>query len=436
MTGVLAAWRLVFWLVVVAIAVVRMIWVARSKRMHQVLEDRATNDLIERARTLAAVPIAKLPEGQVVRVLGEVRALETLTAPLDKRACVSWRVMISVLGRAEGSQWELVSEHTEGRPFVLADASGECCIDPATAAFGLSGGRARTFKRGQALPSDVASYCVERGLSLDDLRSKHIYVVEQILPVGAKISVAGIGSRMARAVGNERDYRSSEPTWIVMTAREVDLLISNARPLLDAKATRTGDAEWPGLKRPKGEAPDDDFERRILASRRRMARVMTLVPIATVAGVGVMLLASHYSKSTPDVMTDAQRTELEDAVNAYRVAAYRSDDGWRAALAKRRQMAMDVPCPASGDAPVAKTTDGELPLQSGRTTVVLERVTAMETEIKAAKGSQYQALRDRIAAMTFPNLDILVEPDADLGTSNAYVYDHAKREIVCITRGK
>jgi hypothetical protein len=428
------AWRVLFWLVVAAIVVIRMIMVARSKRMHEALENRATNDLIERARTLVATPIAQVPEGQVTRVLGEVRALETLTAPLDKRACVSWRVMVSVLSQAEGAQWELISEHTDGTPFVLVDASGECCIDPATAAFGLQGGRARTFKRGQALPSDVASYCVDRGLTLDDLRGKSIYVVEQILPVGAKISVTGIGSRVARAVAGERDYRASEPMWITMTAREVDLLVSNAKPLLDAKATRKGDAEWPGMRRAKGEVPDDDFERRILASRRRMQRAMVFVPLAILGGVGVMLFADRITKTTPDVMTDAQRQELVDAVDKYRVAAYRSDDGWRAALEKRAGAISDAPCPEAKDAASTEVTDrGELPLQSGRTDAVLARVKELEAEIAVAKGSQHAALRDRIAALVFPRFDILVEVEGD--TARAYVYDHEKRVIVCVDTG-
>lgn len=436
MKDVLVAWRLLFWLVVVAIVVIRMIWVARSKRMHQAMEDRATNDLVERARTLAAVAIAQMPEGQVTRVLGQVRALETLTAPLDKRACVSWRVMISVLGTAEGSQWELISEHTEGTPFVLADATGECCIDPTTAAFGLQGGRARTFKRGQALPSDVASYCVERGLTLDDLRGKSIYVVEQILPVGAKISVAGIGQRVARTVANERDYRASEPTWIVMTARDVDLLITNEPHLLQSAATRRGDAEWPGLKRAKGEAPDDDFERRILASRRNMQRVMTLVPLAILAAIGIAMFAGG-SKSRPDVLTDAQRTELVDAVGAISIAAYRSDDAWRVALSKRHQVIFSSACPeAFGTLPVAVMTAGaDLPLQSGRTDVVLAQTKALEAEIASAKGSQYAALRDRIAVLTFPPYDLLVERD-DAKSANAYVYDHDKREIICTAQGE
>ncbi|MGE0404441.1 MAG: GIDE domain-containing protein [Kofleriaceae bacterium] len=434
MKDVLLAWRLLFWLVVVAIVIIRMIWVARSKRMHHALEDRATNDLIERARTLAAVPIAQMPEGQVARVLGQVRALETLAAPLDKRACVSWRVMISVLSPAEGAHWELISEHTDGTPFVLADATGECCIDPATAAFGLQGGRARTFKRGQALPSDVASYCVDRGLSLDDLRSKSIYVVEQILPVGAKISVTGIGERVTRTVANERDYRASEPTWIVMTARSVDLLISNAKPLLDAKATRSGEAEWPGLRHAKGESPDDDFERRILASRKRMQRVVTIVPLTILAGIGIAIFASSYSKTKPDVMTDVQRAELEDALDKHRIAAYRSDDGWRAALSRRHGAASVGDCPELKDAPVATlTSDGELPLQSGRTDVVLRRIGELEAEIKAAKGSQYASLRERIAAMTFPTFDVLLDGSDE--SARRYVYDHAKGVIVCVEPG-
>jgi hypothetical protein len=428
------AWRLMFWAVVVAIVLVRMYVVARSKRMHQALEDRATDDLIERARTLPAVAIGQLPEGQVARVLGEVRAIETLIAPLDKRACVSWRVMVSTLTTAEGAQWELVSEHTEDTLFVLADATGECCIDPTTAAFGLHGGRTRTFKRGQALPSEVAAYCVERGLSLDDLRSKSIYIVEQILPVGARISVTGIGQRVARTMANERDYRASEPTWIVMTAREVDLLVSNAKPLLDAKATRKGEAEWPGLRRAKGEAPDDDFERRMIASRRRRQRVMTLVPLGILGAIGFFMILDHVRKSTPDVMTEAQRSELLAAVDKVRVGAYRSDDGWREALGKRRGAIGDGACPEAKDAASTEVTErGELPLQSGRTDVVLARVKELETEIAVAKGSQYTALRDRIASLVFPRFDILLEIDGDL--ARAYVYDHETRVIVCVDTG-
>lgn len=432
MKEVLLAWRLMFWVVVVAIVVLRMIWVARSKRLHQAFEDRATNDLVERARTLAAVSISQLPEGQVARVLGEVRALETLTAPLDKRACVWWRVMVSVLSPADGAHWELVSEDTGGAPFVLADPTGECSIDPTTAAFGLQSGRARTFKRGQVLPSDVAAYCVAHGLSLDDLRSKSIYIVEQLLPVGAKISVTGIGHRVARTATNERDYRASEPTWIVMTAREVDLLISNAPVLLRDKASRSGEAEWPGLRRARGEAPDDDFERRIIASRKRMQRVMTFVPLGILGVIGFGLISSHVSKTTPDVMTDAQRTELEDAVGKHRIAAYRSDDGWRTALARRHTAISSGPCPEALAAPTAvMTVDADLPLQSGRTDFVLARVTELEGEIKVAKGSQYAALRDRIAALTFPRYDVLVERDYDTKRSRAYLYDHESAVIAC-----
>lgn len=429
----LLAWKLLYFLVVLAIGIVRTIWIRRSKRIPQALDDRATNDLIKRARTLAAVPIAQIPEGQVVRALGQVRPIETLSAPLDRRPCVSWRVMVSVLSPAEDAQWELVSEHTGGTPFVLADGTGECCIDPRTAAFGLVGGRARTFKRGQALPSNVASYCVDRGLSLDDLRCKSIYVVEQILPVDAKISVAGVGGLVARTVATERDYRAPEPTWIVMNAREVDLLISNAKPLLDSKATRKGEVEWPGLRPPKGEPSDHDFERRIAKSRRNIQRVITLVPLALLGVIGVALITSHFSnENKPDVLTEDERTELQDAVDKYRVAAYRADDGWHEALSRRGETLAIGTCPPHGDAPAVATSDGELPLQSGRTNVVLARLKDVEAEIAIAKGSQFQALRDRISAMTFPDLSILTEPVAD--SANVYVYDHRKQEIVCIVQ--
>lgn len=163
-----------------------------------------------------------------------------------------------------------------------------------------------------------------------------------------------------------------------------------------------------------------------------MQRVMAFVPLGILGVIGFFLLAGQLGASKQDVMPYSRRQELLDAVK-FRVAAYRSDDGWREAMAKRRGAISEGACTEAKDAPVAEVTEGgELPLQSGRTTEVLARI-AIEEEIKAAKGSQYAPLRERIAALQFPRFDILLEIERE--TAHAYVYDHDKRVIVCVESG-
>jgi hypothetical protein len=83
------------------------------------------------ARVIEDAPTARIrsaPQGYV-ELVGAARAMagEAIIAPLSKTPCCWFRYTIE---SKRGSEWRIVRKETSGGLFLVADATGECVIDP------------------------------------------------------------------------------------------------------------------------------------------------------------------------------------------------------------------------------------------------------------------------------------------------------------------
>ncbi|MDX9722088.1 MAG: hypothetical protein RBU37_15210 [Myxococcota bacterium] len=111
------------WLIIFAVFGVTLLLGTLLKRSRP--EEKAKRAL----RQQPIVPIAEVQQGQLVKVAGLLDFAEkALIAPLSKRPCAAWKVIVSQYSDSSWAEWfrdEAVS------PFVIEDATGRALIrDP------------------------------------------------------------------------------------------------------------------------------------------------------------------------------------------------------------------------------------------------------------------------------------------------------------------
>lgn len=428
-------------------------WLRHSQRA---AKQRHGRMLIGRAKHIDGSTVADIQEAAVVRVRGEVKHLEReLKAPLSGRPCVYWRVQASVQRwseprgryRTRQAYWQDTVDHSEGVPFVLADATGQCAVDPALGTAAIGTPKRLDVQRGQVMPSAMAVMLTDQQVSLDELRGEVWRFEEQIVGVGQAVEVVGAGRRAQRTgVHGETNYRDSQAAWIVLDGNELELLITDDKKLMkqgpQAVATDLEPRErWQGRNVVAPEAslvPIDEYEAS-LKSKKKVALIAVFGAIAlgfTIV-VGVPAIMRAMKGEPAPVVTPEQLAALREITQGYRVAAYRSDDEWRDVMAHRvRATAGTEPCTQimrlAKDVylPVAVVQyGGEPPAQSPRTSSQLAQLETLEAGFAKVTADHYQEEVARANAARAISLDIVFEIDGD--ATNLYVYDHDAKRIVC-----
>lgn len=367
-----------------------------------------------------------------------------------------WRVQASVQRwseprgryRTRQAYWQDTVDHSEGVPFVLADATGQCAVDPALGTAAIGTPRRLDVRRGQVMPSAMAVMLTDQQVTIEEIRGEVWRFEEQIVGVGQAVVVVGAGRRAQRTgVHGETSYRDPQATWVVLDGNELELLITDDKKLMkqgpEAVPTELAPRErWQGRNvAPEASlVPIDEYE----ASLRSKTKAAKLAAFGALAVGGVIALAVgvpailRAMKDTPEpVVTPEQLAVLRDITQSLRVGAYRSDDDWRAALADRESVvASTAPCTPvtqlAKDAylPVAVVErGGAMPAQSPRTTAQLAQLELVEPGFATLTADHYEEAVARANAARALPLDILFELDGE--RTILYVYNHDWRRIVC-----
>jgi hypothetical protein len=407
---------------------------------------------IRRARFVEGMPIAEIPESSVVRIKGAIAQLGSdLRGPLGGRPCAYWRVVVSVRrysafrtrfgGRY--SYWQESLDHSETTPFVLADRSGECIVDPTLATVSVRKRTIRVIEKGQAMPSRLAALLAEHGMSIDELRNETWRFEETIAGVGATVVVVGAARRTDRSRQGERDYRASHATQITLDGRDVELLITDNRQLLRrgprADPTTLDPRErWqgPSVAEPEQESvPLDEYEQGLRAKRRR-ARIAVFGTLAIGMAVLGVLAVRGMPSHEPATLAPVQIATLRDLTQQQRIAARRSEDAWRQAFERRAHVTLTAaPCvrlaavPIDTALPIASADRSELPASSPRTSKLLALLDERDRQFPSASEAQYDEQLQLATGAGVEPLDVVVERDGD--STILWLYDHDARRIVC-----
>lgn len=439
------------------------------------IEEKHARSLVKRGRSISSRPAADAPDATVVRITGEVRVHESaLTAPISGSRCAYWRVVIyEQRGAGVSQSWEHLAQHSEHTPFIVADPSGEVLVDPALATVSMRSRQSRIVSPREAVPQQVATLLVERGWSMDDLRRRDrpIRIDETTVASGASVAVVGAGTSSARRGAlDELDYRSTSPTWLVLSGRDSDLLISDDRALRRrSRAGARNDAGEDWVRRvgdAHAETSGEDvdvFEGRLRWRMRFIRTLMVAAVIVAVVKVAFALgLARLWTESPPEkppipMLGASQRALLRNEIDRQRVAAYRGDDAWRAALQARERVVelTDAPCPqyamlerqrarsfkdsfsaSDPDAPfplLAIEVGGALPVTSPTTNAHVVALDRLDRAIATARADEYESLRAQVFSPPESTVDVLVElvRDPTHLRVRAWAYDHQVRRIVC-----
>ncbi len=428
-------------------------WLRHAQRA---AKQRHGRMLIGRARHIDGAAIADVQDASVVRVRGKVKQLEReLKSPLTGRPCVYWRVQASVQRwseprgryRTRQAYWQDTVDHSEGVPFVLADGSGECAVDPSLGTAAIGTPKRLDVQRGQAMPSAMAVMLTDQQVSLDEIRSEVWRFDEQIVGVGQDVVVVGAGRRAQRtSVHGETSYREPQATWVVLDGNDLELLITD-----DKKLMRQGPAgvptdldpreRWQGRTAVTPEmslVPLDDYEASLKGKKRfAMIAVFGVIALGLTAVFGVPAILRAMKGTPPAEIQPEQLAALRAITQEYRVSAYRSDDAWGAAISAREEViASAAPCaalaklPAGAMVPIGTLTPSQRRLsQSPRTAEQLAVLEALEAEFPKLTADQYQDAVARATAARALPLDLVLDVDGD--RASYFLYDHDAKRIVC-----
>jgi len=428
-------------------------WLRHSQRA---AKQRHGRMLIGRAKHIDGVTIAEVQEAAVVRVRGEVKQLEReLKAPLSGRPCVYWRVQASVQRwseprgryRTRQAYWQDTVDHSEGVPFVLADGSGNCAVDPALGTAAIGTPKRLDVQRGQVMPSAMAVMLTDQQVTIDEIRGEVWRFEEQIVGVGQTVVVVGAGRRANRTgTHGESNYRDAQATWVVLDGSELELLITDDKKLLkqgpQGVPTDLDPRErWQGRNVVAPEAslvPLDEYEASLKGKKKfALVAVFGAIALGVTLVVGVPAIMRAMESKPAAKVTPEQLAALRDRAQAARVSAYRSDDAWREVMREREQVkTTDAPCKQvtqlSKDAaiPVGVVERGDgVGAQSARTVAQIAVLDRIEPGLANVKAEDYEAAVLRAKGAILPPLDILFEIDGD--RTILYLYDHDAKRIVC-----
>lgn len=225
----------------------------RALRRHRLLRDTPTSTVRGLALGMAEVE-------------GRVRAQGHVVAPFSGRECAWWEVEIQMPthGRGALGRWQTVYREASGRPFVLADDTGEMLVHPHGAVV-----RAATEvgeeTRGLGVPEPYAGFMADRQLGM-----RHVWAMgplrfrERTLEEGRHVFVVG---------------RAQAPSYATTLSMPEDAMLATGTDGA-VGGTRTVAAfhDSPVIRRAKG---DPMF----LISGRRETDASTTLALEAAAGI-------------------------------------------------------------------------------------------------------------------------------------------------------
>jgi hypothetical protein len=168
------------------------------------------------------------------KVIGTVRAIETLVAPISQRPCVLYQIRVEAQSESvDDAAWTPLLVREEGVPFLIADGTDRARVDPEGAQISLL--HDRHLGDGNEPDEDGrgAAFLARYGKSPSGRRLRFS---EGIIEEGERIAVSGLGSREPdrEPPSGERGYRDGPATILhIATSTEHPLYVSDRPDTLD-----------------------------------------------------------------------------------------------------------------------------------------------------------------------------------------------------------
>lgn len=190
--------------------------------------------LRRRVRRIPLHDIANAPEHEPVRIRGRLEYLDQrapLVAPLSKRPCVAWRIVVEESsGMGSTPDWAPVLDESESRSFLLRENGTLAHVDGALLTLVVQedahGGNS-TFT---ALPSNLKQFCADRDIQTTTWflgKEKRLRYREGILEAGECVSAAGIGTWRSDPSLEGGDYRTSAKRFELRELSTGELIVSD-----------------------------------------------------------------------------------------------------------------------------------------------------------------------------------------------------------------
>ena len=153
-------------------------------------------------RRLQKLPISKTiaqtPENEDVRVSGVLAFVEgkpALIAPLTKRPCAAWRVIVEEQrSNGKSSSWHTVVNESDSTDFALVDESGRAIVDGTALSLALDFDEAHKQDMFNEGSPKLKEFLATRGVKTHGLLlKKSLRAREGALEEGEVVTVGGVG---------------------------------------------------------------------------------------------------------------------------------------------------------------------------------------------------------------------------------------------------
>ena len=122
---------------------------------------------------------------------GHATPLKTLTAPIERKACVYWHYEVEELRQSgKSSQWVTISEHQSHTPFYIEDDTGKILVDPDGAEVDIPKDLSETTGVFDSLSPCTSDFAQQKGYSMGLLDRKKRFT-EWIIEPGDPVFVFG-----------------------------------------------------------------------------------------------------------------------------------------------------------------------------------------------------------------------------------------------------
>ncbi len=164
------------------------------------------NQFVQAAPIL--MPGAPIPDGAFVRIVGTVRPMSTVTAPLSGRACVAYRTTITtevvVFGTTTKHE---TSEVFDMAPFVIERPEGPVVVDGSYAQLHLP-----PLPWNQLSSNNRERFVMSRGLNIREAARSEF--TETVIEAGMQVCVAGCVVTDGGGPGAQYRAPTSQPRLI------------------------------------------------------------------------------------------------------------------------------------------------------------------------------------------------------------------------------
>jgi hypothetical protein len=138
--------------------------------------------------------IAAVRDGERVRVAGIAEAPKTITAPVSRRECVCWHLVVKEPPTRRNGPWSTILEEHAHADFAIRDATGVAWIRVTNASIALGGGAHGVSGMLADAPDSLVAFLEDRGhaslFTYGD--TPRLAYNEGIVEVGEPMTVLGL----------------------------------------------------------------------------------------------------------------------------------------------------------------------------------------------------------------------------------------------------